>query len=79
MGFLMMSLTLLVLSGCADPQKVIPADQGPLFCDVEEVRVFEQHVWEWRKINDRVNLAKDLKTNTTGKRECGWGGANNSE
>lgn len=62
----------MALSGCFRQPEPIPVNKEALFCDVEEVRSFQHHVWEWRKKHDRAELAKDLKTNTTGKRECGW-------
>lgn len=65
---------LLALSGCAETPADLPTNEAPLFCDVEEPREFDVHVWEWRKRHDRRELAKDLKTNETGKRECGWRG-----
>jgi hypothetical protein len=58
-------------AGCAN-NAALPLD-GPLFCDVEQPRVFpSQAVIDWRLEHDRQNIKKDLKTNTTGARECGW-------
>lgn len=59
------------LAGC-DVNDIVLID-GPQFCDVEEPRVFpSQEVIDYRLEHDRENIKKDLKTNTTGERECGW-------
>ena len=58
-------------AGCVN-SAVVPLD-GPLFCDVEEPRLFPSlEVIDWRLEHDRENIKLDLKTNKTGQRECGW-------
>ena len=45
-------------------------DLGPYFCDVEEKRSPTAVVFQWRLENDRDELLKDAKTNTTIEEEC---------
>lgn len=52
----------------SDPQPVL--SDGPLFCDVEELRLFTQAELDWRAANAPDNLRRDFKTNTTFDREC---------
>lgn len=63
----------LLLSGCADEPVEIPVTEGLLFCDAEEQRRFSQAEIDWRSENAPWNFRRDLKTNTTGARECEWG------
>ena len=58
-----------LLTGCDPVTEVVPSTEA-LFCDVEEPRIFEQHVVDWRVENDIDNLRLDIKTNTTWDREC---------
>ena len=48
------------LSGCVKPALV---DNGPLFCDVEEVRRFSKEELDWRAANAPWNLRRDYVTN----------------
>ena len=67
----MMIFAVSLTAGCVS-DAVVPLT-GPLFCDVEEPRVFpSQEVIDWRLVHDKENIKKDLKTNGTGVRECGW-------
>jgi len=60
----------LLMAGCADP--LVPSE-GPLFCDVEQVRIFpSQEVIDYRLRRDKENFKLDLKTNETGARSCMW-------
>lgn len=60
-----------LLAGCAaSAPPTEPA--GPLFCDVEEARRFSQEEIDWRAEHAPWNLRRDLKTNETGRAECGW-------
>lgn len=68
----LMICAVLLLSGCADKLPEIPIDESPRFCDVEELRRFSQDEINWRSDNAPWNLTRDLKTNATGERECGW-------
>lgn len=45
--------------------------QGPLFCDVESAREFTVEELQARRPY-RANLERDLVTNQTGERHCGW-------
>jgi len=47
---------------CQEPQEVIPSSE-PLFCDIEEKRLFTQEEIEWRLINAPWNLKRDFRTN----------------
>ena len=38
-------------------------DNGPLFCDVEEVRRFSKEELDWRAANAPWNLRRDYVTN----------------
>ena len=67
----MMIFAASLIAGCATNAEIPPT--GPLFCDVEEPRVFpSQEVIDYRLRMDKENIKKDLKTNTTGARDCGW-------
>lgn len=46
------------------------ASTEPLFCDVEEKRVFSQEEIDWRAANAPWNLRRDYKTNKSFEREC---------
>jgi hypothetical protein len=39
---------------------------------VEEPRRFSQEEVDWRSEHAPANFRRDLKTNATGKAECGW-------
>ena len=68
---------MLQAAGCAKIPE-IQVETGPLFCDVEEQRRFSQDEIDWRAEHAAWNLARDLKTNETGARECGWGSEKSS-
>lgn len=53
---------------CLRPVPV--ASTEPLFCDVEEKRVFTQEEIDWRVVHAPWNIRKDYKTNLTWEREC---------
>ena len=59
-------MTCFALSGCL---KATEVETEADFCAVEEPRRFTQEQWDWRKVNDQVNLRKDVKTNTAWDRE----------
>lgn len=75
-AFLTMLFAMPLASGCSmpDPTPDLPP-AGPDFCVVEEPRRFTQAELDWRSANAPANLRRDLKTNGTGKAECGWTGA----
>ena len=60
-------LLMFLIAGC-DPVVLAPSD--PLFCDVEEPRVFTRDELEVRAARWPQNLRRDWKTNTTWDREC---------
>jgi hypothetical protein len=64
----MMLCALFLLTGC-DPVPIEVSDE-PLFCDVEERRVFTQEELDWRAANAPWNLRRDFKTNTAWDEEC---------
>lgn len=56
------------LAGCWT--RSAPSD-GPLFCDVEELRPFpSREVIEYRVQNDRDNVVRDVRTNETFEKWC---------
>lgn len=66
-----MALSFLTAGACARPDS--PRDPPRLdFCAAEEARVFVPGEVEWRSANAPANLRRDVKTNITGERECGW-------
>ena len=61
-------LIALPAGSCSQP---VPPIDGPLFCDVEEPRVFPStEVVQWRIANDRDNLIRDVRTNETFEASC---------
>ena len=63
-------LILLTLGGCLHHQPSEPPKLA--FCDAEESRRFSQAEVDWRTVHAPANFRRDLKTNKTGARECGW-------
>ena len=64
-----LTLSLSLMSGLGQTELPV-AQAGPLFCDVEERRVFTQEELDWRVLKAPAKLRKDWKTNTTWDREC---------
>jgi len=60
--------TLFLLTGCGE--EPIEVADDPLFCDIEERRVFTQEELDWRAENAPWNLRRDFKTNTAWDEEC---------
>lgn len=66
---MMLACLTALLSGCVEP--IAPTDLGPLFCDVEEPRVFPDEAYLLDRIeNDRENLIRDVRTNETYEARC---------
>ncbi len=60
--FLTMAFLTAPLAGCLE---------GPLFCDVEEPRVFpSEDVLTYRVENDRDNVERDVRTNENFEEYC---------
>ena len=72
-AFLTLACVTQLASGCLGLDKTpdLPPP-GPDFCVVEEPRRFTQAEVDWRIANAPANFRRDLKTNATGKAECGW-------
>jgi len=68
-GYPMAVLLMLLVSGCASKTPA-PVYNGPLFCDLYEVRVFSQDEIDWRAAHAPWNLRRDLKNNASWKEEC---------
>jgi len=67
--FPMMACVMFLPAGsCLRPDVI--ESTAPLFCDVEEKRLFTQAELDWRAANAPWNLRRDFKTNTTWDREC---------
>lgn len=64
-------LPFLIVGGCATPDEP-PKAPELTFCAAEEPRIFVPGEVEWRAANAPANLRRDIKTNTTGERECQW-------
>lgn len=68
----MIVLPMLPLMGCDGPTAPPPEITGPLFCDVEQRRVFTYDEAKARADQWPDNLRADIKTNETGAEHCGW-------
>lgn len=69
-NFLLIALLMPPLMACQQSIAPPPEIEGPLFCDVEEVRPFTREEAEYRAANFPDNLRRDIKTNETFRREC---------
>ena len=65
----MMICTTGFVAGCGPND--VPLSQGPLFCDVEQPRVFTEPEIQARAPFP-ANLRRDLATNERGRDHCGW-------
>lgn len=58
----------LLLAGCVEAVAPI---EGPLFCDIEEPRPFPSpEVIDYRIVQDRDNLVRDVRTNENYEAFC---------
>ena len=69
--YLMMVCAMPLLLGCAT--SVVPTYQGPLFCDLYEVRRFSQGEVDARIIHGPANFKRDLVNNADWENECNLG------
>lgn len=63
------------LTGCVAKIDDVPAEEREAWfwsvhCEVEERRRFTHAAYDWRKENDRANLARDIRTNKTLAEHC---------
>lgn len=68
-------LAISILPGCVAKIDDVPTEEREAWfwsvhCSVEERRRFTHAAYDWRKANDKANLARDIRTNNTLTEHC---------